>query len=134
MTAYKDTGRFFMNKLSFAIFTVAALAATHALAATPTTARVAPQQTISPGEVAATPEMWFYQQEMQQYLDPKMAVRRNAEFRADSRSKRLAAMKWFGLSNQRPRVSSDPMYVDSSAAWTSNNLSYPERWAGAYAP
>ena len=41
-------------------------------------------------------------------------------------------MKWFGLSNQRPRVDSNPFYNDYSAAWKSNNLWYPERWFGAY--
>ena len=120
-----------MSKLSFAVLIAATLTATHAMALTPVTTRATPERTISPGEVAATPEMWFYQQQMQQYLDPKMAVRRNAEFRADQRSRRLETMKWFGLSNQRPRVSSDPFYHDYSAAWTANNLWYPERWVGA---
>ena len=56
---------------------------------------------VSPGELKATPEMWFYEQYMHQYLNPKMAVRANAEFKAEQRQRRLAAMQWFGFSNSR---------------------------------
>jgi hypothetical protein len=86
--------------------------------------------TFSPGELKATPEMWFYEQYMQQYQDPKMAVRANAEFRADQRQRRLAAMKWFGFSNSRPRACSDPYNGDQSPSWTGNNTLYPYRWSG----
>ena len=47
--------------------------------------------------------MWFYDQAMRQYKDPKMAVRAKAEFRAQERMRRLESMKWFGFSNSRPR-------------------------------
>ncbi|MGW8258281.1 MAG: hypothetical protein ACWGMZ_12405, partial [Thermoguttaceae bacterium] len=67
---------------------------------------------ISPGEVKATPEMWFYEQAMRQYQDPKMMVRANAEFRARQRQRRLAAMRWFGQSNSRPHANSDPFNGD----------------------
>jgi len=73
---------------------------------------------ISPGELKATPEMWFYEQYMQQYQDPKMAVRAKAEFRADQRQRRLAAMQWFGLSNSRPHACTDPYHGDWSPGWT----------------
>ena len=89
-----------------------------------------PITSISPGELKATPEMWFYEQYMRQYQDPKMAVRANAEFQADQRQRRLAAMHWFGLSNSRPRACSDPMHGDYSPGWTSNNSTYPNRWDG----
>ena len=56
----------------------------------------------SPGELKATPEMWFYDQAMRQYKDPKMAVRAKAEFRASNGMRRLESMKWFGFSNSRP--------------------------------
>ena len=85
---------------------------------------------ISPGELKATPEMWFYEQYMRQYQDPKMAVRANAEFRATQRQHRLAAMQWFGFSNSRPRACTDPYHGDWSPAWTGNNTLYPYRWAG----
>jgi hypothetical protein len=86
---------------------------------------------ISPGEIQATPEMWFYEQSMRQYHDPKLAVRQAAEFRAEQRQRRLESMKWFGLSNQRPWASSDPLHNDYSPRWTGNNYYYPERWSGA---
>lgn len=86
--------------------------------------------TISAGQVTPTPDMWFYEQYMHQYLDPKMTVRRNAESRALQREARLAAIRWFGLSNSRPRASSDPIHGDYSPYWASNNNWYPMRWTG----
>jgi hypothetical protein len=85
---------------------------------------------VSPGELKATPEMWFYDQAMRQYKDPKMAVRAKAEFQAQQRMRRLESMKWFGLSNSRPRASSDPYHGDYSPGWTSNAGYYPWRWSG----
>ena len=85
---------------------------------------------VMPSELKATPEMWFYEQYMHNYQDPKMAVRANAEFRATQRQRRLAAMQWFGFSNSRPSVSSDPFNGDWSPGWSSNNSSYPFRWNG----
>jgi len=51
-----------------------------------------------------TPEMWFYMQERQRYQDPQAAVRRKAEFRSQQRQQRIASMKAFGMSKQRPLV------------------------------
>ena len=83
------------------------------------------------GDLKPTTEMWFYEQAMRQYQDPKLAVRRNAEQRAEQRQQRLAAMQWYGLSNARPRASSDPIHTDYSPGWASNNAYYPYRWCGA---
>jgi hypothetical protein len=85
---------------------------------------------VSSGEVKATPEMWFYEQSMRQYKDPKMAVRAKAEFQAQERMRRIESMKWFGFSNSRPRASSDPFHGDYSPMWTSNPGYYPSRWNG----
>jgi len=85
---------------------------------------------VSPGELKATPEMWFYDQAMRQYKDPKMAVRANAEFRAEQRQRRLESMKWFGFSNSRPTANSDPFHGDYSPGWVSNPGYYPSRWNG----
>jgi hypothetical protein len=85
---------------------------------------------VSPGELKATPEMWFYDQAMRQYKDPQMAVRAKADFRAQQRERRIASMKWFGLSNARPRASSDPFHNDYSAGWVANPGYYPSRWNG----
>jgi hypothetical protein len=86
--------------------------------------------TVSSGLVEPTPEMWLYEQQLREYLDPGMAVRRNAEFRAAQRRHRMASLKWFGLSNQRPSASPDPYNGEYSPAWVGNNGLYPYRWSG----
>jgi hypothetical protein len=85
---------------------------------------------VSPGELKATPEMWFYDQYMRQYKDPKMAVRARAEYRADQRQRRLETMHWFGFSNARPRASSDPYNGDYSPHWAASPGYFPYRWPG----
>jgi len=89
---------------------------------------------ISPGEVASTPEMWFYQQYQQQYATPQAMVRQKADTRAVERHQRLAAMKWYGMSNQRPRAGVDPLNGDYAPTWTSGNGLYPSRWQPYAAP
>ncbi len=123
-----------MKTLTFAIAVVLGLAALPAHAERPTTTPMAAETSISPGELTATPEMWFYQQSVRQYLDPKLAVRRKAEFAAQSRQNRIAAMKWFGYSNARPRVNTDLLHNDYAPGWTGNNDWYPDRWVGVGQP
>jgi hypothetical protein len=123
-----------MRKFAIALSVLGALVAMPTLAQGPARTTTKSEKTISPGEVSATPEMWFYQQYMRQYEDPKMAVRHNAEFRAEQRANRLAAMQWFGFSNSRPRASSDPWHGDYSPMWTANNSWYSNRWVGAGRP
>ncbi len=89
---------------------------------------------IAVGELQPTPEMWFYEQYQQQYDDPSVAVREKAEFRASQRQSRLAAMRWFGLSNSRPQAASDPFHGDHSPKWTSNSSRYQSRWVGGGTP
>jgi hypothetical protein len=89
---------------------------------------------VSPGELKATPEMWFYDQAMRQYNDPKMAVRLKADSHAQQRMRRLESMKWFGFSNIRPRASSDPFHNDYSPGWVANPGYYPSRWNGVSQP
>jgi hypothetical protein len=89
---------------------------------------------VSPGELKATPEMWFYDQAVQQYKDPKMAVRAKAEVRAEQRLRRLESMKWFGLSNARPRACSDPFHWDYSPGWVASPGYFPSRWNGVTQP
>ncbi len=86
---------------------------------------------LSPGELSATPEMWFYEQALRQYQDPKTAVRQKAEFRVAERQRRLAALKWYGLSNARPRMGSDFVHGDPAASWTSGHAYYPNRWSSS---
>ncbi len=82
-----------------------------------------------PGTVQATPQMWFYVQEMRRYDDPKTAVRRKAEFRAAQRRNRLAALKWFGYSNARPQANPTPWTYVYSPTWI-GNTGNPYNWAG----
>jgi hypothetical protein len=84
---------------------------------------------ISTGELQPTTQMWFYEQELQRYNDPKLAVRRKAEFRAAQRESRLAALAWFGLSNSRPVASPTPVMGTYSPSWSSNYID-PYRWMG----
>lgn len=85
---------------------------------------------ITPGEVTATPEMWFYQEQMSRRDDPKEAVRRKAEFRTAQREARLAARRWFGVSLMRPMTSTAIMNGESAAVWTGGNPLAPYQWRG----
>lgn len=138
-----------MKRLSIVVTALVVFAAVPALAQNPAGPAATPDQNVSrpdqksskvgrdssypkypnlsPGELQATPEMWFYEQSMRQYQDPNVAVRRAAEFRAAQRQYRIESMKWYGLSNQRPRANADPIHSDYSPGWTSNSF-YPYRW------
>jgi hypothetical protein len=74
--------------------------------------------------------MWFYEQYMREYKNPKNAVRAKAEFDAQQRASRLASMRWFGFSNSRPRVGADPINV-YPPSWASNTPLQPNRWQGS---
>jgi len=93
-----------------------------------------PTVTISPGELAATPEMWFYEQAMRQYQDPKTAVRQKAEYHAAERIRRLTALKWYGISKSRPVVHPDRLYGDYGPAWSSGNFFRPLTWSSPTMP
>jgi 4'-phosphopantetheinyl transferase EntD len=67
-----------------------------------------------------TPEMWYYSQEQRRYDDPQQAVRRKAEFVSQQRAARIAAMKWYGMSNSRPVAHTTPSMGVYSPAWTGN--------------
>ncbi|MBN2578808.1 MAG: hypothetical protein JXB10_07440 [Pirellulales bacterium] len=53
---------------------------------------------------------------------------------ANQRQRRLAAMRWFGISNSRPRWSADVYNWDQSPGWASNNPAYPYRWQAVGQP
>jgi hypothetical protein len=119
-----------MRRLAIAFAVPLLLTVGVARAERPAAAGLGIDSVVSPGELKATPEMWFYDQALRQYKDPKMAVRASAEFRAEQRMRRLASMRWFGFSNSRPSASSDPYHGDYSPKWTSNPGYYPSRWNG----
>jgi hypothetical protein len=67
-----------------------------------------------------TPDMWYYSQEQRRHDDPRQAVRRKAEFVSQQRAARIAAMKWYGMSNSRPVASTTPSMGVYSPAWVGN--------------
>ena len=78
---------------------------------------------------AVSAEMWLYLNEQKRYDDARLAVRRKAEFRAQQRSRRLAAQKWFGFSNQRPQANVTPFTSIYSPRWTGNGVNEYD-WRG----
>jgi len=73
--------------------------------------------------------MWFYEQARREYNDPKQTVRRKAEYMADQRRRRIAAMEWYGFSNSRPVVNPTPYTGTYSPMWVANST-YPSMWSG----
>ena len=73
---------------------------------------------LNPSQV--TPELYLYMQELRRHDDPKQAVRRKAEARAAARDARIAAMKWYGMSNSRPQVNPVPFMGTYSPTWVGN--------------
>lgn len=114
-------------------------------AAAPGTPLAPPAATLSPPVAAqqeslplmtpsnVTPEMWLYSQELRRHDDPAQAVRRKAEFRATQRMQRVAAMKYFGMSNSRPSAECTPMMGLYSPAWVGNGQDRFD-WAGVSWP
>ena len=110
-----------------AVAWLALVAAQPAAAQSPLASKHADEQVISTGPVAATPEMWFYEQALHRYDDPKNAVRANAEFKANQRRARLAAMQWYGYSNSRPTAGIDPLHGPLQPQWVGNGYN-PNYW------
>jgi hypothetical protein len=119
-----------MKWLPIALSVAFLLMAVPALAAERPAVDLRRGSTISAGEVTPTPEMWFYEQYVQQYQDPKLAVRRKAEEQSAQRRARIAARRWFGFCNLRPVAGTDPVHGDYSPGWSSGNNLYPFRWNG----
>ena len=62
-------------------------------------------------------QIWFYQQQLSRYDDPKVIVREKAKQRAAQRMARLDALRWYGMSNSRPTAASTPYTSMYSPAW-----------------
>jgi hypothetical protein len=84
---------------------------------------------VSPGEVVATPEMWFYEQQVRRLDDPAVAFRAISAQKAADRRARLAAMRWYGFSNARPQASIDIVHGPYSPQWIGNGYQ-PYSWVG----
>jgi hypothetical protein len=88
---------------------------------TPLEARVSRTQKLpelNPSQV--TPELYLYMHEQRRHDDPQQAVRRKAEARTAAREARIAAMKWYGMSNSRPQANPLPFMGSYSPAWIGN--------------
>jgi hypothetical protein len=73
-------------------------------------------------------EVYFYEQERQRYMDPNLVSRARAEYEADQRQYRLNAQKWYGYSNARPTVGTDPMHGFAGPRWIGNG-GHPSSWS-----
>ena len=127
-----------MRSLGIALFIIIVASALPAVGQekvphrSPSTVESAQLSTLPTGSMPVTPEMWFYDQQFREYLSPKLAVRRNAEFRANQRRHRLASMRWFGFSGARPRSETDPWNGGGyGGTWTGGSELHPYRWSGA---
>ena len=106
-----------MRKLSLTLFALALAFPLTASAQQPASTKNQIDTEFEELMTAPTAEMWFYLQEMRRYDDPKNVVRRNAELRSAQRRERIAAMKWYGMSNSRPRASATPYMGVYSPQW-----------------
>ncbi len=66
-------------------------------------------------------------------LTPRQIVQRRAQVRAEQRQHRLAAQKWFGISNLRPIANPIPYYGVYSPRWAGSPWN-PDLWAGYTQP
>ena len=74
----------------------------------------------SPGMLPPTPQMWFYEQEMRRLHEPSEMIYARARERASQRTRRIAAMDWYGYSNSRPTASNNNMIGPYSPRWVGN--------------
>ena len=85
---------------------------------------------VSPGALTPTPEMWYYQQELRRRNNPQELVKARAQFRAEQRVRRIAALKWYGMSASRPIARPDNVFGSFSPSWVGNTPD-PYQWRPA---
>jgi hypothetical protein len=84
------------------------------------------------GAITPTADMWYFEQERIRRDDPREMIREKAEFKARQRQQRIAALKWFGLSNSRPQASPSLFGMNYSPGWVGNTYD-PFAWRGTSA-
>ncbi len=99
----------------------------------PTAPRTAPSAS-SPGEMQMSAEARAHELHLLQSQAQEESVRRAAVARAEQRTRRLESQRWFGISNTRPNVNTDPFNGDYGPYWASNYPFYPQRWVGSGQP
>ncbi len=76
-----------------------------------------------------TEAMYMYEQHKRDFLDPTMAIRRRAEYKAWERRSRLAAQRWYGYSNSRPTRHPTPFTSGSSSRhWNAHHSCDSHGW------
>jgi hypothetical protein len=78
-------------------------------------------------------DLYIYLQEQRKLEDPKYIVQRRAALKAEQRERRLAAMKWYGLSNTRPVANAMPFMGTYSPSWVGNGWNSYHWVAGGHA-
>lgn len=82
-----------------------------------------------------TESMYMYEQHKRDFLNPTLAIRRRAEYKAWERRSRLAAQRWYGYSNSRPTRHPTPVTAGwSSPSWTGNYRYDYYRWRTGVLP
>lgn len=115
--------------LAFALVTLPALGLAQQPVSPSHTARPSYSPSVTKSsEVTATPEMWFYEQERLRNEDPNTMARARAEYEANQRQARLAALKWYGMSNSRPMAGTDTNNGVFAPKWT-GNMAFGNDWS-----
>lgn len=127
-----------MKPIALCVTACLVLGAVRAQAQQPRAGKPAAARKTAPDNSASlsqlNPEMWLYEQELRRHDDPKMAVRRKAEFKMHQRQQRIAAMEWYGFNNSRPVISPAAWNGGfESAGWISNSYNHPLDWSGGTA-
>jgi hypothetical protein len=60
---------------------------------------------------------WDYSQPYEYQPNPKAIIHQKAQARAHQRMARMAAMRWYGMSNERPTASPTPFTAMYSPSW-----------------
>jgi hypothetical protein len=118
-------------KSTFLALVLVALCTSFAAAQQPAARGQDVGQQLTPAVI--TPDMWYYSQEQRRHDDPQQAVRRKAEQVSEQRAARIAAMKWYGMSNARPAAAATPWMGVYSPAWVGNGYDRYD-WVGLGSP
>jgi hypothetical protein len=85
------------------------------------TSRAWSQQPENQAEFAAPPDVaetdWEYRDEEAYRPDPRLVIHQKSQWIGQQRMGRLAAMRWYGMSNARPTAAATPFTSLYSPVW-----------------
>ncbi len=81
----------------------------------------------------AAADDWYYNSETPQQLTPRQMQQQKSQIAAAQRMSRLAAIRWYGMSNERPTATATPFSGVYSPAWQMPG-GRPFAWYGASRP